>query len=65
LLPTFFIGRDDISARQSYYIKADSIEEGWQKMAIRFPEEADAGFTVEEWQSFDVKVVEVEQDEEE
>jgi len=34
-------------------------------MAIRFPEEADAGFTVEEWQSFDVKVVEVEQDEEE
>ena len=59
------IGRDDISARQGYYIQADSVEEAWQKMAIRYPEEADAGFTVEEWHSFDVKVVEVRQDEEE
>ncbi len=59
------IGRDDLSARQGYYIKADSIEEAWQKMAIRYPEEASVGFTVEEWQSFDVRVVEVKQDEEE
>jgi hypothetical protein len=57
------IGRHDISARQGYYIQADSIEEAWQKMAIRYPEEASTGFTVEEWQSFDVKVVELKQDE--
>jgi formylmethanofuran dehydrogenase subunit E len=44
-------------------IEAHSAEEAWQKMAIRFPEETDAGFTVEEWESFDVKVVQVERDE--
>jgi len=32
-------------------------------MAIRFPEEASVGFTVQEWQGFDVKVVELKQDE--
>jgi hypothetical protein len=32
-------------------------------MAIRFPEEADAGFTVQEWQGFDVRVVELKRDE--
>lgn len=57
------IGRDDLTARQGYYIHADSVEEAWQRMAIRFPEEASAGFTVEEWQSFDVRVVELKQDE--
>lgn len=57
------IGRDDLSARQGYYIHADSIEEAWQRMAIRFPEEADAGFTVQEWQGFDVRVVELKRDE--
>jgi len=57
------IGRNDISARQGYYIKAHSIEEAWQKMAIRFPEEANVGFTVQEWEGFDVKVVELKRDE--
>ena len=57
------LGRDDITARQGYYIKANSEEEAWQKMATRFPEEVEAGFTVQEWESFDVRVVEVKRDE--
>lgn len=52
-------GRDDLTARQGYYITAGSAEEAWQKMAIRFPEETVQGFTVQEWQSFSVTVVEV------
>ncbi|MDZ4879055.1 MAG: hypothetical protein CLLPBCKN_008493 [Chroococcidiopsis cubana SAG 39.79] len=32
-------------------------------MAIRFPEEVKEGFTVQEWKSFNVTVVEVKQDE--
>jgi hypothetical protein len=58
------IGHDDLTARQGYYIPANSIEEAWQKMAIRFPEETVAGFTVQEWKSFNVKVVEIRRDEE-
>jgi hypothetical protein len=42
-------GRDDITARQGYYIHAESEEEAWQKMAIRYPEETVAGFTVQDW----------------
>ena len=42
-------GRDDITARQGYYIHAESEEEAWQQMAIRFPEETRAGFTVQDW----------------
>jgi hypothetical protein len=57
------IGKYDLSARQGYYIKANNTEEAWQKMAIRFPEEASVGFTVQEWQGFDVRVVELKQDE--
>ena len=56
------IGRDDLTARQGHYIQANDPEEAWQKMAIRFPEEAEAGFTVQEWQSFNVKVVEIRRD---
>lgn len=56
------LGRDDLSARQGYYITANSQEEAWQKMAVRFPEEAGDGFTVEEWQGGDVTVVEVRED---
>jgi len=56
------LGRDDSSARQGYYVKANTAEEAWEKMAIRFPEEAGAGFTVQEWEGFDVKIVEVERD---
>jgi len=58
------LGRDDITARQGYYITAASTEEAWQKMATRFPEETEAGFTVQEWESFDVRVVEVKRDDE-
>jgi hypothetical protein len=58
------IGHDDLTARQGYYIQAHSIEEAWQKMAIRFPEEVEAGFTVQEWEGFNVKVVEIRRDEE-
>lgn len=58
------IGHDDLTARQGYYIQANSIEEAWQKMAIRFPDEVEAGFTVQEWEGFNVKVVEIRRDEE-
>ncbi len=53
------IGHDDITARQGHYIKAQSKEEAWEKMAIRFPEEVAEGFTIQEWEGFDVIVVEV------
>lgn len=41
-------GRNDVLARQGYYIMANSDEEAWQKMAIVFPEETKIGFTVSE-----------------
>lgn len=41
-------GRNDISARQGYYIIGDNKEGVWQKMAIMFPEETEIGFTVDE-----------------
>ncbi|MEB3884063.1 hypothetical protein [Lyngbya sp. CCY1209] len=58
------LGHDDPIARQGYYVKAHTAEEAWEKMAIRFPEEVDAGFTVQEWEGFDVEIVEVERDDE-
>ncbi|MBE9019872.1 hypothetical protein IQ272_27815 [Chroococcidiopsidales cyanobacterium LEGE 13417] len=57
------LGHDDITARQGYYIKANSSEEAWEKMATRFPEEVNEGFTVQEWESFNVVVEEVKPDE--
>lgn len=57
------IGRDDITARQGYYIKANNAEEAWEIMATRYPEETETGFTVEEWESFNVTVVEIKRDE--
>ena len=42
-------GRDDITARQGYYIHAESEEEAWQQMAIRYPKETHAGFTIQDW----------------
>ena len=56
------IGRDDITARQGYYIQASSAEEAWQRMAIRFPEETIAGFTVQDWEGFNVVIEEVKPD---
>ena len=58
------LGHDDIRARQGYYIKGDSEEEAWQRMATRFPEEVEAGFTVQEWESFETFVVEIKRDDE-
>jgi hypothetical protein len=58
------IGRDDLSARQGYYINAHSVESAWEQMATRFPKETDAGFTVEEWEGFNVAVVQIERDDE-
>jgi len=52
------LGHDDLSARQGYYITATSHEEAWEKMACRFPEETLEGFTVQDWEGFDVTVVE-------
>ncbi|MBD2341813.1 hypothetical protein H6G64_33305 [Calothrix sp. FACHB-156] len=56
-------GRDDLRERQGHYIWAESEEEAWQKMATRYPDETEAGFTVQEWEGFDVKVVEIKRDE--
>ena len=42
-------GRDDISARECYYIHAESEEEAWQIMALRYPQETAAGFTIQDW----------------
>ena len=58
-------GRDDITARQGYYIHAHSEEEAWQQMASRYPEETAAGFSVQDWSEHSgksVTVLRVEQD---
>ncbi len=57
-------GRDDLTARQGYYIKANSPEGAWKEMATRFPDDVPYGFTVDEWEPFNVRVVEVTQDKE-
>ncbi|MDJ0713940.1 MAG: hypothetical protein QNJ54_06945 [Prochloraceae cyanobacterium] len=58
------IGRDDLVPRQGYYIRANCAEEAWEEMAKRYPDETEAGFTVQEWESVDnVVVLRVEEDE--
>lgn len=52
------IGRDSLTARQGYYIKARDVADAIKKMAERFPEDT-AGFTATKWQGFNVKVVQV------
>lgn len=42
-------GRDDLRERQGHYIHAESEEEAWQKMAIQYPKETGAGFTIQDW----------------
>ena len=44
------IGRDDIGARQGYYIEADSPEEALRIMATEHPHDT-AGFTVQNTRS--------------
>lgn len=58
------IGKNDLSARQGHYIWAINEEAAWQEMARRYPDETEAGFTVEEWEGFNVKVEEVKRDDE-
>jgi hypothetical protein len=54
-------GRDDLRERQGHYIQANSPEEARGIMSIRYPEEVGYGFTVQEWESRSVKVVEIKQ----
>lgn len=42
-------GRSDLSARNGYYIRAETARDALQIMTARFREEASFGFTVEEW----------------
>ncbi len=42
-------GAMDTSARQGYYIRANSAGEAYREMCDRFPDEADVGFTVAPW----------------
>ena len=53
------LGHDDLLCREGYYIMASSQEEAWEKMAYRFSEETSAGFTVQEWEGFNVTVDEL------
>ncbi|MBD2303064.1 hypothetical protein [Nostoc sp. FACHB-190] len=57
------IGRDDLRERQGRYIWAVNEEAALQEMARRYPDETEAGFTVEKWEGFNVKVVEIKRDE--
>ncbi len=56
------LGHNDLTARQGHYVWAESEEEAWEKMATKFPEETEAGFTVQAWEGFNVKVVELKRD---
>lgn len=56
-------GKYDLRERQGHYIWAINQEAAWQQMAQRFPEETTVGFTVQEWERFDVKIVEINRDE--
>ena len=50
-------GRDDVTARQGYYIYAHSEEEAWQIMATRYPDETEAGFSIQDWSEHSGKSV--------
>ncbi len=56
------LGHNDLTARQGHYVSADAEEEAWEKMATKFPEETETGFTVEAWEGFNVKIVELKRD---
>ncbi|MBW4564921.1 MAG: hypothetical protein KME32_28115 [Mojavia pulchra JT2-VF2] len=58
-------GKNDLRERQGHYIWAINEEAAWQEMARRYPDETEAGFTVQEWESFNVTVVEIRQEESE
>ena len=57
---------EHLSFRQGHYIHADSEEEAWQIMAMRYPEETAAGFAIQDWSERSgrsVTILKVEQDE--
>jgi hypothetical protein len=55
-------GRDDIRERQGHYVRANSEEEAWEEMAKRYPDETADGFTIQEWEGFNVTIREVRRD---
>lgn len=44
-------GSSDLSARNGYYLRAETAQDTMPMMVERFPEEATFGFTVEEWKN--------------
>ena len=52
-------GHDDIHERQGHYVWAHSEEEAWEQMARRFPDETGDGFTIQEWEGFNVIIREI------
>ena len=46
-------GRTNLSARQGYYIRANTASEALKIMASKFPEEASFGFDCQLWKSGD------------
>jgi hypothetical protein len=46
----------DLRERQGHYVWAECDEAAWEKMAVKFPEEVRAGFTVQEWEGFNVQI---------
>ena len=57
---------EHLSSRQGHYILAESEEEAWQQMAMRYPEETAAGFAIQDWSERSgrsVTILKVEQDE--
>lgn len=42
-------GQSDLSARQGYYIRAETARDALQIMADRFHRETIQGFTIDEW----------------
>jgi hypothetical protein len=52
-------GQLDLRERQGHYVRADCEEAAWRKMAMKFPQEVRAGFTVQKWEGFNVRIVEI------
>jgi hypothetical protein len=55
------LGQLDLRERQGHYVWAECEEAAWGKMAVKFPEEVRAGFTVQKWEGFNVRIGEARQ----
>ena len=53
------IGHNDIRERQGHYVWASTEEEAWEEMAKRYPDETADGFTIQEWEGFNVTIREI------